>query len=100
MIKREYLGGVFLDYLFHEMEHGMIIKIDESSKESMEEARAYFPDWMERMFSAEELIAIIKWCMGFMHKQISEAGEGEILMISAIKAHITVYGMLRHVCSR
>ena len=81
--------------LFARMLKGEIIVV-EYVDEKKDEGRKYFPEHMAHMFGTDEIIEIIKCTMGCIHKQLSEAGKGEVIMILIEKIKYISYGMVFH----
>lgn len=82
-----------LETLFNRMLKGEIIKVEYSDVSKKNQARKYFSDFMIRMFDSDEVIEIIKWAMGYIHKELSESGKGEVILIWTKDTKTILYGM-------
>lgn len=93
MVNRKQVKIMMLNMLLFRMQKGEKIKIEYSSEEKMKEARAYFPENMIHRFQSKEIIEIIKCAMGVIHKELSDNGIGEVIMISVPSMCIDIYGL-------
>ncbi len=93
MINRKMVKKAMAGILFTRMLNGEII-IVEYADEKKDGVRKYFPEHMIHMFRTDEIIEIIKCAMGEIHKELSEAGKGEVIFIWIKELKYISYGML------
>jgi len=93
MMNRDMVKEAMMETLFFRMLKGEIIIIEYENESKKNEVRKYFPDFMIHMFDSDEVIEIIKWAMGYIHKELSEAGKGEVIYVWIRDLKRINYGM-------
>lgn len=93
MINRKMVKQAMAKMLFVRMFNGEVIVVEYADGKK-DEVRKYFPEYMAHMLDTDEIIEIIKCTMGDIHKQFSEAGLGEVIMIWIKEIKYISYGMV------